>query len=216
MGEGTSTRNGGYALNRLRDKLGTNTTATCTEVFQYSGSTESQKMCGATESRQCRNCTRPFSAQALGHLTISGLAPHGQTDLENHLRLRAPLSWQEVQTKVENIWELSIASSSTASEGHWRRDMEQVSGKWTSNASAHRLLVQRRDLKHVWQAWTRGSCSLEKRWKGPEGQGQKARAKEMRAQEKQTQRRVCVLVQKNRHRTFLEARHARVEENLVT
>ena len=41
------------------------------------------------------------AAQALEQLTISVLARHGETDLENHLRFRALLSWQDVLTQVE-------------------------------------------------------------------------------------------------------------------
>ena len=33
--------------------------------------------------------------------TISGLSRHGQPELEDHLRLRAPMAWQDVQTQVE-------------------------------------------------------------------------------------------------------------------
>ena len=39
--------------------------------------------------------------QAIEQLTISGLSRHGQPELENHLRLEAPMAWQDVQTQVE-------------------------------------------------------------------------------------------------------------------
>ena len=42
-----------------------------------------------------------LSSQAIEQLTISGLSRHGQPGLENHLRLRAPMAWQDIQSQVE-------------------------------------------------------------------------------------------------------------------
>ena len=43
-----------------------------------------------------------LTSQAIEQLTMSELSRHGQPELENHLRLRAPMAWQDVQTQVEN------------------------------------------------------------------------------------------------------------------
>ena len=56
----------------------------------------------------------PTSAQALEQLTISGLARHDQTDLENHLRLRVRIPSHDPPLTV------------TAADGRWCSDMEQV------------------------------------------------------------------------------------------
>ena len=42
-----------------------------------------------------------LSPQAIEQLTISGLSRHGQPVLENILRLKAPMAWQDIQTQVE-------------------------------------------------------------------------------------------------------------------
>ena len=42
-----------------------------------------------------------LSSQAIGQLTISGLSRHGQPELGNHLSLRAPMAWQDIQSQVE-------------------------------------------------------------------------------------------------------------------
>ena len=59
-----------------------------------------------------------LSAQAPDQLTISGLARNGQPDLENHKRLRAPLSCRDVQKP----------SAVIAADGRWCSDMMKVSG----------------------------------------------------------------------------------------
>ena len=43
-----------------------------------------------------------LTSQAIAQLTISGLSRRGQPEPENHLRFRAPLAWQDVQTQVDN------------------------------------------------------------------------------------------------------------------
>ena len=42
-----------------------------------------------------------LTSQAIEQLTISGLSRRGQPEPENHLSLRAPLAWQDVQAQVE-------------------------------------------------------------------------------------------------------------------
>ena len=93
--EDTCTRDGAWASARLRGRFNKNTGATCfNEVFQCSWSVE-----GTTFFEDVwRDWAKKVSAlsagslraQALGQLTMSGLARNGQADLEDHLRLRAP------------------------------------------------------------------------------------------------------------------------------
>ena len=71
------------------------------------------KKYGASGSRRSRSFHKGFmSSQAIEQLTISGSPRHGQPELENHLRLRAPMAWQDIQTEVEkNISPQSVTNS---------------------------------------------------------------------------------------------------------
>ena len=107
-------------------------------------------MCGASGSRRSRDSPKGLvSARALEQLTISGLARRGQTDLEIHLRVRAPLSWQDVQNSCAETHGHDLLPAVTAVDGHWRGDMEKVSGMRKPNTSAKHLLVQGRGLQEV-------------------------------------------------------------------
>ena len=78
-----------------RERFGKNTGAMCfNEVFQYSWSKDKpvEDVWREWVKKVSKLPTRSVSAQALEQLTISGLARHGQTELENQLILRAPLS----------------------------------------------------------------------------------------------------------------------------
>ena len=101
--EDAGTRNDAWAWARLRGRFNKNTGATCfNEVFQCSWSVEGTtffRRCVARLGQEGLDTLRRILARTnSGELTISGLARHDQAHLENHLRLRATLSWQDVQT----------------------------------------------------------------------------------------------------------------------
>ena len=93
-----ATKNGAWAWARLRERFGRDSEATSfTEVFQYSWPNEKPF------EDVWREWVKKISltSQAIGQLTISGLSRHGQPELGNHLRLRAPMAWQYIQSQVE-------------------------------------------------------------------------------------------------------------------
>ena len=67
-----------------------------------------------------------LSSQAIEQLTISGLSRHGQPELENHLRLRAPMTWQHVQHQVEHIFPQSTINSH---HNRWTRIIAKEYGR---------------------------------------------------------------------------------------
>ena len=73
------------------------------KCFNTVGGTRSRsKTCGASGSGRPGNFPQgSLSSHAIEQLTISGLSRHGQPELENHSRLRAPMAWQDIQTQVE-------------------------------------------------------------------------------------------------------------------
>ena len=91
------------AFVRVRERgLGPGCATSSTEVFQDSWSRE--KPLEDVWREWVKNVSKlpqgSLDSQAIEQLTISGLS-HGQRELEKHLRLRAPLAWQDVQTQVE-------------------------------------------------------------------------------------------------------------------
>ena len=83
-------------------RLGPGCATSFTEVFQDSWSRETplEDVWREWVKNVSKLPQGSLGSQANELLTISGLS-HGQRELENHLRLRAPLAWQDVQTQVE-------------------------------------------------------------------------------------------------------------------
>ena len=99
-----NTKNGAWARARLRERFGRDSGATSfTEVFQYSWPSEKpfEDVWRDWVKKVSKLAAGSLSSQAFEQLTISGLSRHGQPELENHPRLRAPLAWQDNQTQVE-------------------------------------------------------------------------------------------------------------------
>ena len=99
-----NTKNGAWAWARLRERFGRDSGGTSfTEVFQYGWPSEMpfEDVWRDWVKKVSKHPSGSLSSQAIVQLTISGLSRHGQPELENHLRLRAPLAWQDIQTQVE-------------------------------------------------------------------------------------------------------------------
>ena len=96
-------KNGAWAWARLRERFGRDSGATSfTEVFRYSWLSE-KRFEGVWREWVKKVSKLPqgsLSSQAIEQLTISGLSRQGQPELENHLRLRAPMAWQDIQTQL--------------------------------------------------------------------------------------------------------------------
>ena len=103
-GREDNTKNGAWAWARLRERFGRDTGATSfTEVFQYSWPSEKpfEDVWREWVKKVSKFPQGSLSSQAIEQLTISGMARHGYPEHENHLRLRAPMAWQDIQTQVE-------------------------------------------------------------------------------------------------------------------
>ena len=99
-----NTKNGAWAWARLRERFGRVTGATSfTKLFQYSWPSEKpfEEVWREWVNKVSKLPQGSLISQAIGQLTISRMARHGQPELENHLRLRAPMAWQDIQTQVE-------------------------------------------------------------------------------------------------------------------
>ena len=99
-----NTKNGAWAWARLRERFGRDTGATSfAEVFQYSWPSEKplEDLWCEWVKKVSKLPQGSLSSQAVEQLTISSMVRHGQPELENHLRLRAPMAWQDIQTQVE-------------------------------------------------------------------------------------------------------------------
>ena len=99
-----NTKNGAWAWAWLRERFGRVTGATSfTKLFQYSWPSEKpfEDVWREWVNKVSKLPQGSLISQAIGQLTISGMARHGQPELENHLRLRAPMAWQDIQTQVE-------------------------------------------------------------------------------------------------------------------
>ena len=93
-----TTKNAAWAWARLHEKFGRDSGATSfTEVFQYNWPREKpfEDVWREWVEKVSKIPQGSRRSQAIEQLTISGFSRHGQTELENHLRLRAP------QTQVE-------------------------------------------------------------------------------------------------------------------
>ena len=93
-----TTKNGAWAWAKLHEKFGRDSGATSfTEVFQYSWPRAKpfEDVWREWVEKVSKIPQGSRRSQAIEQLTISGLSRHGQTELENHLRLKAP------QTQVE-------------------------------------------------------------------------------------------------------------------
>ena len=109
-----NTKNAAWAWARLRERFGRDSgTTSFTEVFQYSWPSEKpfEDVWRDWVKKVSKLPSGSLSSPAIGRLSISGLSRHGQPELENHLRLRAPLAWQDIQTQVENISPQSTINS---------------------------------------------------------------------------------------------------------
>ena len=97
------TKNGAWAWARLRERFGRVIGATSfTELFQYSWPSEKpfEDVWREWVNKVSKLPQGSLLSQAIGQLTISGMARHRQPELENHLRLRAPIARQDIQTQV--------------------------------------------------------------------------------------------------------------------
>ena len=115
-----TTKNGAWAWARLRERFGRDTGATIfTEVFQYSWQKERSrsKTCGATGSRRSRSFHKHKQSS---NRRSADCQRHGQPELENHLRLRAPMAWQVVDTQGRKISLHNRSSTVTTAKGHRR------------------------------------------------------------------------------------------------
>ena len=94
------TKNGSWAWARLRERFGRDSGATgFTEVFQYGW--PSEKPFENVWRDWVKKVSKLPSGSLSSQLTISRLSRHGQPELDKHLRVRAPLAWQDSQTQVE-------------------------------------------------------------------------------------------------------------------
>ena len=98
------TKNEACAWAGLQKRLGRDSGVTSfTEMFQFGWTKE--KPFEDVWREWVKNVSKlpqgSLSSQAIEQLTISGLSRHGQPELQNHLRLSAPMAWQDVQTQVE-------------------------------------------------------------------------------------------------------------------
>ena len=99
-----NTKNGAWAWARQRERFGRDSGATSfTEVFQYGWPSEKpfEDVWRGWVKKVLKLPSGSPSSQAIEQLTISGLSRHGQPELENHLRLRASLALQDIQTQVD-------------------------------------------------------------------------------------------------------------------
>ena len=98
-----ATKNGPWPWARLRERFGRDSGATSfTEVFQcWLKEKPFEDVWREWVTKVSKLPQGSLSSQAIEQLTISGLSRHGRPELENHLRLRAPIAWQDVQTQVE-------------------------------------------------------------------------------------------------------------------
>ena len=113
----------GRAWARLRERFGRDSGATSfTEVFQCIWPSEKPfedkrrewvKMASKLPQGSL------LSSHAIEQLMISELSRHGQPELENHLRLRAPMAWQDIQSQVEKSLH-NLSSTVTTTIGHQR------------------------------------------------------------------------------------------------
>ena len=133
---------------RLRERFGRESGATSfTEVFQNSW--PKQKPFEDVWREWVKKVSKlpqgSLSSQAIEQLTISELSRHGQPEPENHLRLRAPIAWQDIQSQVEKKKNLhNLSSTVTTTNGHQRCiDKCKVPELWKPDTSKKRLLVSR-------------------------------------------------------------------------
>ena len=109
-----NTKNGAWAWSRLRERFGRVIGATSfTELFQFQ---LFQYVWREWVNKVSKLPQGSLISQAIEQLTISGMARHGQPELEVHLRLRAPMAWQDIQTQVEKI---SPQSTSNNHHNRW-------------------------------------------------------------------------------------------------
>ena len=99
-----NTKNGAWPWTRLPERFGRDSGVTSfTEVFQHSWPSEKpfQDVWRELVKKVSKHPQGSLSSRAIEQLTISALSRHGQQEFENHLRLRAPVAWQDIQTQVE-------------------------------------------------------------------------------------------------------------------
>ena len=116
-----NTKNRAWAWARLRERFGRVTGATSfTKLFQYSWPSEKQfeDVWREWVNKVSKLPQGSMISQAIGQLTISRMARHGQPELENHLRLRAPMAWQDIQTQVGKYLS-NLPPTITTTDGHW-------------------------------------------------------------------------------------------------
>ena len=116
-----NTKIGAWASAKLRERFGRDSGATSfTEVFQYSWLSEGPfaDVWRDWVKKVSKLPPGSLSSRAFERLTISGLSRHGQPELENHLRLRAPMARQDIQTQVENISSDNLSSTVNTTNRH--------------------------------------------------------------------------------------------------
>ena len=120
--------------------------ATCfTEVFQYSWLSEKpfEDVWREWVKKVSKLPQGSLSSRVIEQLTMSGLSRHGKAELENHLRFRAPMAWQHIQSQGEKISLHNLSSTVTTTNGHQRSvDRCKVPKLWKPDTSKERVLVQ--------------------------------------------------------------------------
>ena len=113
-------KNETWAWARLRERFGCDSGATSfTEVFQYSWPSEKpfEDVWPEWFKKVSKLPQGSLSSQATEQLTISGFSRQSQPELGNHLRLRAPMPRQDIQTRVEKSLH-NLSPSVTTTNGH--------------------------------------------------------------------------------------------------
>ena len=99
-------RNGAWAWAKLRERFSnTQGAGSYNDVFQYSWPKDKafEDVWRDWVKKVTRLPRGALNDQALEQLTINGLQRTGQTELESHLRLRAPQSWMDIQQQVDRF-----------------------------------------------------------------------------------------------------------------
>ena len=102
-----ATENGAWAWARLREWFGRDSGATIfTEVFQHRWPNEKpfEDVWREWVNKVSKLPQGSLNSQAIEQLTISGWSRHGQPELENHLRLRAPMARLRSKTCLSTIY----------------------------------------------------------------------------------------------------------------
>ena len=182
-----NTKNEAWAWARLRERFGRDLGAmSFTEVFHYSWPSENpfEDVRRKWVKKVSKLPQGSLSSQAIEQLTISGMSRHGQRELENHLRLRAPMAWQDIQTQFEKYLSticrpqspqpMDIGTATTSqrcqscgNQTHKRSacwythetcrscgKREHLAKVWQGRAQESRLLIQDRCMFKLRKGWS--------------------------------------------------------------